>query len=195
MRPNCDGFMRVVAGVVFAAFACLLLGAATFGQTAATIQDALDTPVPQPGPEQPIPYSHKTHLALGLTCEGCHTNPDHGVMMTFPATSRCMGCHAKIARNKPAIEKLAEYDKAKAAVPWVRVYTVLPGVKWSHRKHLDAGINCLTCHGNVPDLQVMAKIKSVTTMGGCLNCHQNHGAPTTCVTCHPAWAPGMVVSK
>jgi len=29
-------------------------------------------------PEQPIPYSHKQHIALGLTCKDCHTNPDPG---------------------------------------------------------------------------------------------------------------------
>ena len=32
----------------------------------ATPQDVPDTPAPPPAPIQPIPYSHKTHLALGI---------------------------------------------------------------------------------------------------------------------------------
>jgi hypothetical protein len=42
---------------------------------------------PRPAPEQPLPFSHKTHMTLGLVCQTCHTNPDPGTMMTFPATA------------------------------------------------------------------------------------------------------------
>ena len=45
------------------------------------------------GLQQPIPYSHKTHLAMGLKCANCHTNPDPGEVMGFPAESKCMSCH------------------------------------------------------------------------------------------------------
>ena len=47
-------------------------------------------PVPPAGPVQPVPYSHKTHLAMGLKCSNCHTNPDPGEVMGFPAESKCM---------------------------------------------------------------------------------------------------------
>jgi hypothetical protein len=159
------------------------------------LQDVHDTPVPLPAPQQPLPYSHKAHLALGLQCTECHTNPDHGRLMTFPDTARCMKCHASFGKSRPSIQKLAAYDKAKTTVPWVRVYTVLPGVKWSHRTHLDAGMKCEMCHGNVSQMQVMTNVKSVNTMVGCLDCHTLHSAPTTCTTCHPAWEPEMGVNK
>jgi hypothetical protein len=35
------------------------------------------------GQEQPIPYSHKTHLALGLKCNSCHRNAYPGEFMGF----------------------------------------------------------------------------------------------------------------
>ena len=159
------------------------------------IQDVPDTPVPLPAPEQPLPYSHKAHLALGLECQLCHTNPDRGRLMTFPETATCMKCHASFGENRPSIQKLAAYDKLKTAVPWVRVYTVLPGVAWSHRRHLDAGMKCEMCHGDVRQMQVMANVKSVNAMVGCLDCHKLHNAKTTCTTCHNAWAPEMVVEK
>lgn len=158
-------------------------------------QDVYDTPSPPPAPVQPIPYSHKIHLALGLQCRSCHTNPEPGVLMTYPATASCMKCHAEVAKDKPSIQKLAGYDKANTPVPWVRVYSTLPGTGFSHRKHLDAGMKCEMCHGQVAQMDVMAKVKSVTSMDGCLNCHKLHNAPTKCVTCHPAWAPDMVVVK
>src|SRR6201987_6223826 len=76
------------------------------------------------GPEQPIPYSHKQHLALGLTCKDCHLNPEPGNAMGFPPTSKCMTCHQTIKKDSPAVQKLASFDRSKQEVPWVRVYKV-----------------------------------------------------------------------
>lgn len=143
-----------------------------------------DNPSAHPAPVQPVPYSHKKHLALGMECKACHTNPEPGKLMTFPDTARCMQCHAAVAKDKPSIEKLASYAKSKQAVPWVRVYMVLPGVAWSHRPHLQAGLSCETCHGQVRDIEQMSEVTSVTTMYVCLNCHELNHAKTACDTCH-----------
>lgn len=151
-------------------------------------QEVPDNPVPHEPPDQPIPYSHEVHLALGLPCANCHANPDPGNLMTFPATAKCMACHHSIATNKPSIKKLASYSKSGEAIPWVRVYKVLPGVTWTHRKHLEAGMKCQACHGQVAAMDRMSEATSVTTMGVCLNCHKEHGAPTVCSTCH-SWPP------
>src|SRR3974390_3225002 len=127
-------------------------GAAGFAQKTAPVRAIAkpmvpDNPSPHPAPEQPLPYSHKQHLAFSLPCAKCHTNPEPGRLMTFPETATCMKCHASFGKNRPSIQKLAGYDKSKTAVPWVRVYAVLPGVAWSHRRHLDAGMKCEMCHG------------------------------------------------
>jgi hypothetical protein len=58
-------------------------------------------------------------------------------------------------------------------------------VNWSHRKHLDAGMKCVMCHGQVAQMETMSEATSVTTMGVCLSCHTAHSAPTVCQTCHP----------
>ncbi len=147
-------------------------------------QEVPDNPMEHAPPEQPLPYSHKTHLAIGLQCTTCHTNPAPGTLMTFPATTTCMSCHLTVATNKPAIQKLASYSKSKQPIPWVRVYKVLPGVNWTHRKHLEAGMKCQMCHGQVQEMDRMSEATSVTTMGVCLKCHMDHGAPTVCQTCH-----------
>lgn len=139
-----------------------------------------------PAPMQPIPFSHKLHIANGLRCQNCHTNPDPGNQMTFPAASTCMTCHVTVAKDRPSIMKLAEYAKSNEPIPWARVYQITPGVTWTHRAHLQAGLQCINCHGDVAQLDVMAQTTSVTAMGTCISCHQAHSAPTTCSTCH-AW--------
>jgi hypothetical protein len=144
-----------------------------------------DNPMHPSGPVQPIPYSHKTHLVLGLTCEFCHTNPEPGKLMTYPATNKCMSCHTAIAKDKPAIQKLATFAKSQQPIPWVRIYTVLPGVNWAHRIHVQAGTRCEFCHGQVTQMEVMAEATSVATMYSCLTCHEQKNAKTACTTCHP----------
>lgn len=137
-----------------------------------------------PAPAQPIPYSHKTHVARGLPCQFCHANPDPGALMTFPATSKCMTCHATISRNKPAIRQLAAFAKSAKPIPWVRVYQITTGVTWSHRKHLHAGVNCENCHGPVGEMDAVAETTSVAAMATCIDCHAQNRAPTACRTCH-----------
>jgi hypothetical protein len=149
-----------------------------------TKQMVPDNPSEHTPPVQPIPYSHKKHLTFGLECKNCHTNPAPGKLMTFPATSKCMECHVSIVKDKSSIQKLAGYFKSKQPIPWVRVYTVLPGVRWNHRAHLEAGVKCETCHGRVAQMEAISEVTSVTTMYSCLNCHELNHAKTACDTCH-----------
>ena len=137
-----------------------------------------------PAPAQPIPYSHKTHVAKGLQCQFCHANPDPGEQMTFPATSKCMSCHATVSKNKPAIRQLAAFAKSAKPIPWLRVYQVTPGVTWTHRKHLEAGLKCENCHGQVGEMDAVAETTSVAAMAACIDCHAQNKAPTACRTCH-----------
>jgi Cytochrome c7 and related cytochrome c/Class III cytochrome C family len=177
---------RIVAALM--ASAILLTASFTSAQNAEPSANA-KSPVPanlspHPGPVQPIPYSHKFHLSMSLPCQQCHTNPEPGALMTFPTTATCMQCHSTVGKDKPAIQKLAEFAKSQQPIPWVRVYKVLPGTGWSHRKHLQAGAKCTTCHGQVADLEVMAEVTGVTAMSGCIDCHKAFHAKTTCNTCH-----------
>lgn len=165
-------------------FVAVRLTAQQAAATRSVKQMVPDNPSEHTPAMQPIPYSHKKHLALGLDCKDCHTNPEPGKLMTFPATDKCMPCHATVAKDKPAIKKLTEYAKSKQPIPWVRVYVVLPGVAWNHRVHLEAGVKCETCHGQVREMDAVSEVTSVTTMYSCLNCHEMNHAKTACDTCH-----------
>ncbi|MBZ2179612.1 MAG: cytochrome c3 family protein [Acidobacteriota bacterium] len=132
--------------------------------------------------DQPIPYSHKTHLKMGLKCNECHTMPGKGEAATFPAESKCMTCHTAIKKESKHIQLLAEYAAKKEPVPWVRVYK-LPGFVWfSHKVHT-AVVDCAQCHGNVAESEVIKKEKPIT-MNACMACHDEHKAPNECNFCH-----------
>ena len=135
-------------------------------------------------PVQPLPYSHKTHVGLGLQCRVCHTNPDAGKLMTFPPTAFCMGCHQTVAADRPSIQKLAEYAKSGEPIPWVRVYRVPDYVYWRHGSHLEAEVQCTECHGPVAERDVIRLETNVTRMLGCQTCHDKRQAYTDCVACH-----------
>ena len=133
-------------------FWALALVVATLRATAEREQ----SPTP-PAPQQPIPYSHKRHVALGLQCRGCHVNPEAGKLMTYPPTSACMACHASVATDRPAIKTLASFAASGQPIPWVRVYQTPDYVFWRHGTHLEAEVTCAECHGPVAERDVIAE--------------------------------------
>ncbi len=148
----------------------LFLAFCANAQQGAAKQEVPDNPAAHPAPPQPIPFSHKAHIAQGLACRQCHTNPDPGAQMTLPDTAICTACHEGFAQT----------------IHWVRVYQLTPGVTWTHRRHLQAGMQCVMCHGNVGQLDSMAQTTAILAMASCINCHQAHNASTACALCH-AW--------
>ena len=178
---------RRLARVTFLLFCVPLVALpSVFAQESANPDSqAQSKPASQPAaPEQPFPFSHKIHATYQLPCQFCHPNPDPGNQMTIPDVAKCMSCHTEVAKDKPAIKKLAQLAKDNKPIAWVRVYSVPAFVYWSHRTHLEAKMKCEMCHGPVAEMEVMPKVTNVTTMGGCVDCHKQNEAPTGCVTCH-----------
>ena len=139
---------------------------------------------PPPAPEQPIPYSHKTHLSQGLECVMCHDTAETDDLATIPPTSTCMGCHDNVKTDSPHIQKLKGWDDKKESVPWHRVYRLPDYVYFSHTQHVIHGkVTCDACHGNVPQLDAMQKMKDIS-MAACIECHKSRAASNLCDSCH-----------
>ena len=155
-------------------------------QQAATALQVPQIPVSLPAPEQPVEYSHSTHLALGLVCEACHTNTAANSPIGYPETTTCMACHSSIGQDLPQVVRLAELADSGEPIRWARVYQVLPGVTWDHEPHLSAGVDCGACHGDMTQMDATAMTTTVTSMASCIGCHQAHEADTACSVCH-AW--------
>lgn len=183
-RGKASFVLVVAAQSLTAVIGAMALPAQLQTQSLTPVRDVPDNLVRPVPPVQPVPFSHKQHLALGLQCQDCHTNPDPGDLITFPASGKCIKCHATVAKETAAVLKLAELAHSKDPIPWTRVYILLPGVRWSHREHLATGVKCETCHGSVAQMDVMAEVTGVTAMTSCIHCHEMHTAPTACRTCH-----------
>jgi hypothetical protein len=139
---------------------------------------------PKPPPEQPIPFSHKTHAGAKIGCTDCHSIKPPGDRAGIPAEAVCMGCHSSIKTASPAIRKLAELARGKQRVPWVRVYKLPRTVYFSHDVHYrQAKADCSDCHGPVAERDAIGQEKSIF-MADCMACHDRHEASNKCDLCH-----------
>lgn len=139
---------------------------------------------PKPPPEQPLPFSHKTHAAAALGCTDCHTIKAPGDHAGIPAEAVCMGCHMSIRKDSAAIQRLAAFARDKQRVPWVRVYRLPKTVYFSHEVHFrQAKVDCGVCHGPVAERDAIGLEKSIF-MSECMACHDRYKASNKCDLCH-----------
>jgi hypothetical protein len=129
-------------------------------------------------PTQPINFPHPKHAGavkdggLGLNCLYCHNTANKSFDVGMPAVNTCMGCHTIVAAAKPEIQKLAKYAADKRPIPWVRIHKVPEYVHFPHVRHVNAGVTCQTCHGQVQKMAQVYQYSSLN-MGWCVNCHVN----------------------
>ena len=135
-------------------------------------------------PEQPIPFSHRAHIAKGFDCKTCHPVPEPGDFATIPETSICMSCHRTVKKESAAIQRLAGLHEQNKPVEWRRVYRLPDYVFFSHKEHLTKdGATCETCHGAVRERDVLRKEKEIS-MAACMDCHRGRQASLACNFCH-----------
>lgn len=135
-------------------------------------------------PTQPIPYSHKLHAGdLKIPCQYCHAAARRSTAAGIPPLNTCMGCHKVVRTDRDPIKTITEHFKANKPMEWVKVHDLPDFVKFSHKPHVLAGLECQTCHGQVQDMEVIEQVAPLQ-MGWCIGCHKDKGAPTTCNTCH-----------
>jgi len=134
---------------------------------------------------QPVAYSHKQHIALGLECLDCHSTADTGAAATIPSVHKCMLCHAKLATDRPEVRKLAAYAGKRREILWRRVYGFPAAalVKFQHAPHFRAGIDCARCHGDMTQATTAEPLVK-HNMGTCLSCHRRNHASEDCAACH-----------
>lgn len=141
-------------------------------------------PAAEAASSQPIRYSHRVHVTLNrIDCRFCHTQATKSNHAGIPSVEKCMICHRVIAVDSPEVQKIASYWKEKKAIPWVRVARAPAHVYFSHKRMVNAGISCLTCHPGM-DQADEAVMKREFTMGWCMKCHRERGVSIDCVTCH-----------
>jgi predicted CXXCH cytochrome family protein len=105
-----------------------------------------------------------------------------------------MNCHTQARTDKPEIIKLKEYYDQGKMIPWNRVHKVPDYAYFNHSVHVNKGILCVSCHGEVTQMVKIAQVNPFT-MGACLECHRNaqqrlpylqnvKNGPEYCWACH-----------
>ena len=123
-------------------------------------------------PEQPIMFSHKHHVKDdGIDCRYCHTGVETSHYAGLPPTETCMSCHSQIWNNVHITQPIRDSWASGKSIPWTR----LPDyVYFNHSIHVNKGVGCSTCHGQVNEMPLMYKVNTLY-MNWCLECHRNPG--------------------
>src|SRR4051812_21945261 len=123
--------------------------------------------------DQPVPFSHEHHVGgLGVDCRYCHTSVTESAFAGLPATKVCMTCHSQLWTNAPMLSPVRESWRSGAPVAWTRVNSVPGYVYFDHSIHVNKGVGCTTCHGQVDRMPLMYQSESLQ-MRFCLDCHRN----------------------
>ena len=123
--------------------------------------------------EQPIQFSHERHVAgNGIDCRYCHTSVEESAFAGIPPTKTCMNCHSQIFAGSPFLEPVRESFRSGKSIQWTRVHDLPDFVYFNHSIHVNKGVGCTTCHGQVDRMPLTMQEKSLQ-MEWCLDCHRN----------------------
>jgi len=122
---------------------------------------------------QEVPFSHKHHVAgLGIDCRFCHTSVEKSAFAGIPPTQTCMKCHSEVWKDSPMLEPVRQSFRSGESLEWVRVHDTPDFVYFDHSIHVNKGVACTTCHGQVDQMPLMWK-ENTLHMQWCLECHKN----------------------
>ena len=122
--------------------------------------------------EQPVQFSHKHHSGDdGIDCRYCHTSVETSASAGMPPTQTCMNCHTQIWADSPYLEPVRESYRTNKPIEWTRVHDLPDFVYFNHSIHVNKGVGCSTCHGNVSQMPLMYQASSLQ-MEWCLSCHR-----------------------
>lgn len=123
-------------------------------------------------PRQPVAFSHALHAGrMAIDCRYCHGAVEVSPAASLPTTAVCMNCHRLVGRDKPSLEPLRISAEAGQPIHWVRVHDLPDYVFFDHSAHVDAGVGCVSCHGDVTSMEVIRQVEPLS-MGWCLDCHR-----------------------
>lgn len=124
-------------------------------------------------PVQPVPFDHSLHAGnLGVDCRYCHASVEKSATSSVPAAQTCMNCHSIIKPQSPLLAPVRESFASGQPLPWVKVHQAPDYVYFNHSVHVNRGVSCVECHGQVNHMQTVTHSKSLS-MGFCLDCHRN----------------------
>ena len=122
--------------------------------------------------DQPIPFSHEHHVGgLGIDCRYCHSLVEDSGFAGLPPTKTCMTCHSVLWTNAEMLQPVRSSWANAQPIVWQRVHNLPDYVYFNHSIHVNKGIGCATCHGEVDRMPGMYQ-NGTLQMAWCLACHR-----------------------
>lgn len=124
-------------------------------------------------PAQPVPFPHDVHVGqLGMDCRYCHSFVEVAAHSNIPTTQVCMNCHQQVQRDNPKLAPIRESWATGKPMEWVQIHKTSDFVYFNHSAHVNRGVSCVSCHGQVNEMSVVYHAKP-HSMDWCLNCHRD----------------------
>jgi hypothetical protein len=126
-------------------------------------------------PAQPVPFSHEHHVGeMGLDCRFCHATVETSRYAGAPAVHTCMTCHSQLWTGASILQPVRDAAASNQPLNWARVHHLPDFVYFDHSVHVNNGVGCGECHGEVARMQMTRQDKPLT-MQWCLDCHRDPG--------------------
>ncbi|UCD38462.1 MAG: cytochrome C [Fidelibacterota bacterium] len=136
-------------------------------------------------PVQPVPFSHKFHAGeLGLDCRYCHVGAEISSAAMVPPTKTCMNCHTLIKPESELLGPVRDSWETGSSLQWIRIHEVPDYAYFNHSPHIQAGVGCFSCHGDIAGMEVV-ELTEPLSMSWCLDCHRDpadHLRPMEAIT-------------
>lgn len=141
---------------------------------------------------QPIAFPHDKHAGApnNIPCMYCHSSADKSVDAGIPAVQVCAGCHipggvagSGARADSAGVKQLVAYWTEQKPIPWVRIHDLPDHVHFPHFRHINAGLECQQCHGEVQEMGQVEQVENLQ-MGWCISCHEERKVRTDCFVCH-----------
>lgn len=127
-------------------------------------------------PIQPVAFSHAIHVdQVGLDCRYCHSAVEKSWYSNVPATATCINCHNQVLKDDPRLALVRESAQTGKPIPWVQIHKVPDFVYFNHSVHVNRGVSCVECHGQISKMDEVYQAKPLS-MSFCLECHRDPAA-------------------
>lgn len=155
--------VSIFGGIFILAALCWILSLVNQSSLMTGVNIALD---------QPVPFSHKHHVTgLGIDCRYCHASVEQSSFAGVPSTKTCINCHSMMWADSPVLGPVRESFRTGKPLEWTRVQDLADFVYFDHSIHIQKGIGCVSCHGQIDQMPLTWR-KKAFFMNQCIECHQ-----------------------
>lgn len=155
------------------------IGAVILGGAGWLARRAAAGPVTVP---QPMAFSHRVHADKEIACGYCHAWASEYRTAGMPGVEACATCHKYLPKSEDT-SRLLDMAERGEQIRWNRVYRLPRFSRFTHGAHARAGVECVSCHGDVAGLDDAVLLVN-HDMDRCVDCHARTGADNDCLTCH-----------